>query len=621
MRDYADFLAAKRIIDPMTGLADVPDLPGFLFPHQRDIVAWALRRGRAAIFAGTGLGKTAMELVWADAVAGHTGRPVLIFAPLAVSQQHIREAEKFNLPARIVRSQSEVSAGVNVTNYQKIGHFDLRAFGGVVLDESSILKATDGHYRTRLIGECSGIPFRLAATATPAPNDFMELGNHAEFLGVMSYTDMLATFFTHDGGDTQKWRLKGHAENEFWKWMASWAVMLRQPSDLGYPNDGYDLPPLRQSQHHVAVDYEPSMDTGLLFPIEAKTMQERLAARRDTVAERVALAVQIVKSGIYDSLNPWKQTKNDANTCEHTTSQTKINSPAQHRSKRLGTMPGSRSGGEPNLNSRSTSESGRASAARKNADGRNSERVSESERQNTTPCSTPKVGGVLSAGLPSPGRTGAAGSASITATRLAKSEAFSADHATEQSVNSKTTQIDCVEQSNTSKTHRPDRWVIWCHLNSEQDALEKALGDLALSVRGSKSDEENERAILAFLDGERPILIGKPSMMGFGLNLQCCHQTIFVGLSDSFEQVYQAIRRFWRFGQTKPVNVHFIAAETEGAVVANLRRKEADAERMAAAMVRHMADLSSAEVRGVVRTTATYNPDKPMILPEFLVAA
>lgn len=460
--DYADFLARKRITDPMTGIADVPALPSFMFPHQRDIVAWALRRGRAAIFAGTGLGKTAMELVWASIVAEHTGKPVLIFAPLAVSQQHIREADKFGIAARIVRSQAEVDSGVNVTNYQKIEHFDLAAFGGIVLDESSILKSTDGHYRSRMIEECRAIPFRLAATATPAPNDFMELGNHAEFLGVMSYTDMLATFFTHDGGETQKWRLKGHAENEFWRWMASWAVMLRQPSDLGYPNDGYDLPPLRQTQHHVAVDYAPSLDTGLLFPIEAKTMQERLAARRDTVVERVALAASI------------------------------------------------------------------------------------------TPADRP--------------------------------------------------------------------FVWWCNLNAEAEALAKAIPG-AVNLTGSDSDDEKERKIAAFLDGGIRVLVSKPALCGFGMNFQHCADTGFVGLSDSFEQVYQAIRRFWRFGQTRPVNVHFIAAETEGAVVANLRRKEADAERMATAMVRHMADLSSAEVRGMARTVASYNPDKPMIIPSFLRAA
>jgi len=483
----------------MTGMPDVGDLPAFMFPHQRDIVAWALRRGRSAIFAGTGLGKTAMELVWGDRVASYTGKPVLIFAPLAVSLQHIREAGKFGLSARIVKDQSEVGQGVNVTNYQKIGHFDLAEFGGVCLDESSILKSVDGHYRTRLIEECATIPFRLAATATPAPNDFMELGNHAEFLGVMSYTDMLATFFIHDGGDTQKWRLKGHAENEFWKWMASWAVMLRKPSDLGYPNDGYDLPPLVQNQHVVGVDYAPSLDTGLLFPMEASSLQERIAARRDTVEERVKMAVSIVIGSYWDKL-----------------------------AECLG-------------------------------------------NQNT---------------------------------QLTDAQKLSAIQKEPRSISAKL-----------------DRWVVWCHLNSEQDALEKAFGSLALSIRGSKSDEENERSILAFLEGEQPILIGKPSMMGFGLNLQCCHQTLFVGLNDSFEQVFQAIRRFWRFGQTKPVNVHFIAAETEGAVVANLKRKEADAERMAAAMVHHMADLSSATVRGIVRDRPDYNPTKPVILPEFLRAA
>lgn len=459
MTSYAEFLERKRMVDPMTGMSSVPDLPGFLFPHQRDIVAWSLRRGRAAIFAGTGLGKTAMELVWADVVAQHTGKPVLIFAPLAVSQQHIREARKFGLDARIVKAQDECAPGVNVTNYHKIDHFDLATFGGIVLDESSILKSTDGHYRTRIIEECASIPFRLAATATPAPNDFMELGNHAEFLGVMSYTDMLATFFVHDGGDTQKWRLKGHAETEFWKWMASWAVMLRQPSDLGYPNDGYDLPPLKQTQHHVAVDYAPSLDTGLLFPVEAHTLQERIAARRDTVEERVALAASITPSD------------------------------------------------------------------------------------------------------------------------------------------------------------RPFVW--WCNLNAEADALTKLIPG-AVNLHGGLKDTDKERILNDFTEGNIRVLVTKASLAGFGMNWQHCADTGFVGLNDSFEQVFQAIRRFWRFGQSKPVNVHFIAAETEGAVVANLRRKEADAERMAAAMVKHMADLSSAEVRGMVRTVANYNPTQPFIVPEFL---
>lgn len=459
---YLDFLARKRMVDPATGIEGDISLPECLFPFQRDITAWAIRRGRAALFAGTGLGKSLMELAWADAVHRETGKDILHLAPLAVSAQLVREAAKFGLGAHHVREQGDCLSGTNITNYQKLDHFDLSRFGGVILDESSILKSTDGHYRTRLIQECSRIPFRLAATATPAPNDFMELGNHAEFLGVMSYTDMLATFFVHDGGDTQKWRLKGHAENEFWKWMASWSVMLRRPSDLGYEDGAYQLPPLLQSQHHVAVDYAPSMDTGLLFPMEAKTLQERIGARRDTVAERVRMAATLT--------------------------------------------PGD----------------------------------------------------------------------------------------------------------------RPFVW--WCNLNAESEALAKAIPG-AVEVRGSDSEESKERKLIDFSEGRIRVLVTKPSICGFGMNWQHCADTGFVGLNDSFEQVFQAIRRFWRFGQTRPVTVHFIAAETEGAVVANLRRKEADADRMAAAMVAHMADLSSSAIRGAVRDRPDYDPQQPMIIPDWIEAA
>lgn len=455
---YEAFLERKRMVDPMTGIDGAIDLPSMLKPHQHDIVQWALRRGRAAIFAGTGLGKTLMELVWCQEVARHTQKPAILFAPLAVSHQHEREAGKFGVMARVV-SAGGLDDEIPITNYQKLDHFDVSRFGGVALDESSILKSTDGKYRTRLIDECRTVPFRIAATATPAPNDFMELGNHAEFLSVMSYTDMLATFFTHDGGDTQKWRLKGHAENDFWKWMASWAVMLRKPSDLGYSDDGYNLPPLRYQSHTVAVDYAPSLDTGLLFPMEARTLQERIGARRDSVEERVQLGASI----------------------------------------------------------------------------------------------TP--------------------------------------------------------------TDRPFVW--WCNMNAEAEGLAKAIPG-AVNLTGSDKDDDKERKMVDFSEGRIRVLITKPSIAGFGMNWQHCADTGFVGLNDSFEQVFQAVRRFWRFGQTKPVNVHFIASEMEGAVVANLRRKEADADRMAAAMVAHMADLSSASVRGSVRDRPDYNPTVPMTIPSWV---
>lgn len=459
---YASFLAQKAITDPPTGLREVPALPSAMFAHQRDITSWALRRGRAGLFAGTGLGKSLMELAWADAVARETGAKILHLAPLAVSSQLVREAEKFGIPAQLAASGDEATGAISITNYQKLDRFDLSAFGGVILDESSILKSTDGKYRTALIAQCQSIPFRLAATATPAPNDFMELGNHAEFLGIMSYTDMLATFFVHDGGDTQKWRLKGHAEDEFWKWMASWAVMLRKPSDLGYDDAGYALPPLHYHQHTVGVDYRPDIDTGLLFPIQAATLSERLSARRSTVDARVARAIEI----------------------------------------------------------------------------------------------TP-----------------------------------------------------------------PDRpFVWWCNLNAESEAIAAGVPG-AVEVRGSDREDVKERKLIDFTEGHIRVLVTKPSICGFGMNWQHCADTGFVGLNDSFEQFYQAVRRFWRFGQSRPVNCHIISAETEGAVVANIRRKEADAERMAGAMVRHMADLSSVGVRGLRRATPDYNPTVPVTVPAWLEAA
>lgn len=458
MTAYLNFLARKAITDPPTGI-EPRDLPACLFPFQADIVRWALRRGRAALFAGTGLGKSLMELAWAEQVHAKTGRDILHLAPLAVSSQMQREADKFGIAARVVATASDVGPGTNITNYQKLQHFDLSRFGGVILDESSILKSTDGHYRTRLIEACQQIPFRLAATATPAPNDFMELGNHAEFLGIMSYTDMLATFFVHDGGDTQKWRLKGHAENEFWKWMASWAVMLRKPADLGYANDGYDLPPLHFTQHTVGLDYAPNIETGLLFPMQAETLQERISARRATVSDRVHLAASI------------------------------------------------------------------------------------------TPADRP--------------------------------------------------------------------FVWWTNLNDESAQLTRLIPG-AVETKGSDPDHIKEEKLLGFIEGRIRVLVTKAGVAGFGMNFQHCADTGFVGLNDSFEQFYQAVRRFWRFGQTKPVNAHIISSELEGAVVANIRRKEIDADRMAAAMVLHMADLSSKAVRGMVRDTPNYNPTLPIELPEWL---
>jgi len=417
---YEDFLARKKMVDPATGIKDVPDLHPSMFPFQRDVTSWALRRGRAALFAGTGLGKSLMELSWANAIHQVTGKDILHLAPLAVSAQMQREADKFKIPARLVRFSDEVGPGTNITNYQKIEHFDLSRFGGVILDESSILKSVDGHYRTKLIEACAQIPFRLAATATPAPNDFMELGNHAEFLGVMSYTDMLATFFTHDGGDTQKWRLKGHAENDFWKWMASWAVMIRKPSDLGYSDEGYDLPPLMQQQHLVAADYAPSLDTGLLFPMEASTMQERLAARRDTVEERVGM-VRAIVIGSMDAKLAECGSQNMPQTGAQNTSPTHPNASA---AKRKAAAP-KKTGNTCEPTSQPTPTNPESPSISETEDSAQSTALPLS---NTTPSSPIKGAGAPSvASMPS--TSGESGFLSITATTPGKSGAFSASTA------------------------------------------------------------------------------------------------------------------------------------------------------------------------------------------------
>jgi len=440
--DYEGFLKGKTRTDHPSGLRDVPPLNPMLFDFQRDIVAWALRRGRAAIFADCGLGKTPMQLEWARHVPGD----VLIVAPLAVSKQTIREGLKFGV--EVGQSQDGAKDGkITITNYERLHHFDPSEFVGVVLDESSILKSYTGKFRNQLVDEWGAVPYRLAATATPAPNDFMELGNHAEFLGAMSRTEMLAMFFVHDGGETQKWRLKGHGESEFWKWLCSWAVMIRKPSDLGYDDREFLLPDLNIHQHQVATESRGDF----LFQMEAQTLQERQRARKDSIGDRVQ---------------------------------------------------------------------------------------------------------------------------------------------------------SCADMINASGEH----WIVWCNLNDESAALTAAI-DGAVEVSGSSSDEHKESSMLGFSDGKVRVLVTKPSIAGFGMNWQHCHNVAFVGLSDSYEQYYQAVRRCWRFGQIQDVECHIITADTEGAVVANIKRKEADAERMAQSMVDHMHSMNEENIKATAATKADYSEE------------
>lgn len=441
---YQDFIESKRRTFQPCGFEPEPVNP-MLFDFQADLVRWAIRKGRAGLFEDCGLGKTPQQLEWARQVARHTGLPVLIFAPLSVSLQTQREGLKFGIPVTICRMQADLQPGVNITNYEKLEHFSPEGLGGVVLDESSILKGFDGSTRKALTAFASSLPYRLCCTATPAPNDYMELGNHAEFLGVMTLQEMLATFFVHDGGETSKWRLKGHAQSEFWKWVCSWAVALRRPSDIGYDDGKFKLPELRMHQITVPTDL---VEEGLLFPVEAKTLQERRGARKASLEPRVKACADIVN----------------------------------------------------------------------------------------------------------------------------------ADH---------------------------DAWLIWCNLNAESAALTRAV-DSAVEVTGSDSDSHKETSALKFAAGEIDRLVSKPVIFGYGMNFQACHKVAFVGLSDSYEQFYQAIRRCWRFGQEHPVDCYVIVSETEGAVVRNIERKEREATEMMEGMVQHMKFEMQKQVHGAQQTRDDY---------------
>lgn len=451
--EYHAFLEKKKLIDSPTGLTTIPELNPMLFDFQRDIVKWALRRGRAAIFADCGMGKTAMQLEWARHVPGN----ILIVAPLAVSAQTIREAEKFHEERVTYSPDGIISSRVTITNYERIEHFDPSLFNGIVLDESSILKSYTGKYRTDLIDRFGLVPFRLACTATPAPNDFMELGNHAEFLGAMKRSEMLSMFFVHDGGDTSQWRIKGHAESEFWKWVCSWAVMIRKPSDLGYEDGKFILPPLQMEQ--ITVHSEEPTD-GMLFAMEALTLAERQDARRVTIKERAKACADIVNK----------------------------------------------------------------------------------------------------------------------------------------------TEEQC---------------LVWCDLNDESAELTRLIHD-AVEVKGSDTEKHKEDSLLGFSQGKIRCLVTKGKIAGFGMNFQSCHNVFFVGLSDSYETFYQAVRRCWRFGQKHSVKCYIITSDIEGAVVKNIQRKEDDATRMADMMVSNMHEINTENIRGMTRDKTGYDPQVSMKIPAWL---
>jgi hypothetical protein len=423
MTAYADFIAHKHPAPTFAGPDVTPsDVHETLHDWQAEIVCWAIKIGRAAIWADTGLGKTFMQIEWARLVAPDAIS--LVVAPLAVCHQTTREAAKLGLEMSYVRSGVGLGPGMYVTNYEMIEHFDAAEIAAVVLDEASILKQSDGKTRTRLIDQFAEVPFRLSCTATPAPNDPEELTNQAEFLGHSTRVNMLAAYFIHD---EDGWRLKGHARNPMIRWMATWAVAIRKPSDLGYDDIGYDLPGLNVVSHLLPVEIDAD---GQLFPTDLGGVGGRAAVRKETLRLRCERAAELINS-------------------------------------------------------------------------------------------------------------------------------------------------------------EPDEpWLIWCGLNAEAEMLAALTG--ATNVHGGLTPEQKAEYLLAFADGDIARLVTKPSLAAFGLNWQHCARMVFVGLSDSYEAYYQAIRRCYRYGQPRIVDAHVVLSELEGQIATNIARKERESSTTTAALVNEM---------------------------------
>jgi hypothetical protein len=458
MNSYLNFIASKVPAAATSGI-EPSSISDVLFPYQRACVEFLLRAGSGGLFLDTGLGKTLCELEWCEHARHATNGYALILTPLAVAHQIAAEGRRFGYDARVIRDQSEARSGINICNYDRLERIDPDAFGVVALDESSILKSFTGKTTRVLINAFDGHRFRLSATATPAPNDHMELGQHSEFCGVMAANEMLSRFFINDTSTaSQEWRLKRHGVTAFWDWMASWSRLAQMPSDLGDSDERFILPPLQVIRHHAAAVIKA--DDGDLFGRDVVSATNMHAVKRQTVGERAAIAAQLALSD-------------------------------------------------------------------------------------------------------------------------------------------------------------REPWVLWVDTDYEADAVHEAMKGAAIEVRGSMPAETKERNLDAFADGTARVLITKPSICGFGLNWQHCAHTAFVGRSFSYESWYQAVRRFWRFGQMRSVQVHLIVAEGEDAIGRVIDRKADDHSSMKAAM-------RAAMQRNAGRSNQTkvpYQPTHDGRLPAWLSVA
>ena len=465
LAEYHELIARKRVTFEPRGLSNVPSLNSAMFPHQHHSTEFALRTGCAALFLDTGLGKSLCALDWGRVIVEHMNKPVLMLAPLAVAMQHEREANKFGIDAKAVREAEEIgSARVYITNYDRLDRFDASMFGGVILDESSIIKSFTGATTRKLIETFARTPFRLACTATPAPNDHMELGQHSQFIGVMNSNEMLSRWFLADQTNMGKYRVKRAAVRPFWDWVSSWARCVSKPSDLGFSDDGFVLPEMTLVRHVVYADR--SLQAG-----DEKDGQANLFRIPGTSATSI------------------------------------------HLEKRL-----------------------------------------------TIDARAEKIAEIVA------------------------------------------------EEPN-------EPWVIWCDTDYEADALTDRIPHAA-EVRGSMRADVKEERITAFSTGAARIIITKPSVAGFGLNWQHCARMAFVGLSFSYESFYQAVRRCWRFGQSRPVNVHVAMADTEAAIWDVVSRKSGDHD----AMKREMTQAMRRSMK-TARVFEDYNPEVTATFPSWIRSA
>lgn len=471
---YEEFLLSKKRRYQGHGKDLSGPIHPKLFDFQKRVTEWAVKKGRCALFLDTGLGKTFCQLEWARLI----GEPTLIVAPLSVARQTVREAKKIDLDVKYIRDRSEIDPAhqIHITNYEMIDRVTDPYWRAIVLDESSILKSFDGKTRGKLIRLFDDVPYRLACTATPAPNDQVELGNHTEFLGVCRQNEMLSEFFIHANkvtetvlpdGRVQKikqsnkngteWRLRNYAKQDFYRWLSSWAMSMKKPSDLGFDDDGFLLPALNINPVFIPVTYKPE---GKLFFDTLKGIQERGKVRHETIKPKIDRALEIVNGN-------------------------------------------------------------------------------------------------------------------------------------------------------------QDQWVIWCGLNDESSQIAPLI-DGAVEIKGNDDPEYKAKMIESFQDGEYRVMVTKPRIAGYGLNLQNAHNMLFLGLSDSWEAYYQCIRRQWRFGQTQPVNVWIVLSDVERAIYENVLRKETIAKGLHGELMKQVSNYELEELGKNENIDRTYESTEEMIIPDWL---